>query len=322
VSLRADRLGVCEWFHFGDETRLHRTARALRESGLRRVRTGLSWADDFRPTGPDWHATLLDALADFEVLLCLSNTPPSVSRNGRVNGPPHDLDAYAAFAWTVCQRYRGRFEAIELWNEPNNGYYWDFAGHDPQWELFARMTRSAAWVCREQNVPCIMGGIAPADEHFVRRLGDLGALEWVDAIGVHGFPGMWGEGFGQGGGITGIAAGWDDPAGWHGWGERVDRIQRAGDRPVWVTETGSSTWDTPAGRPGRYDEQVRRLEEAATCPADRVYWYAWQDLHPDRPAVEGLHVDEHEYHFGLIDAAGHEKPALATLRRLLDPRST
>jgi hypothetical protein len=41
------------------------------------------------------------------------------------------------------------------------------------------------------------------------------------------------------------------------------------------------------------------------------------DLAPDRPAIEGFHVDENENHLGLMDHAGKAKPALAVLRRLL-----
>ncbi len=41
-------LGICQWFHFEDP-RLDDAVRWLRDLGVRHLRTGLSWADSFRP---------------------------------------------------------------------------------------------------------------------------------------------------------------------------------------------------------------------------------------------------------------------------------
>src|SRR4051812_4244153 len=41
-------LGICQWFHFEDP-RLETAARWLKELGVKHLRTGLSWADSFRP---------------------------------------------------------------------------------------------------------------------------------------------------------------------------------------------------------------------------------------------------------------------------------
>src|SRR3546814_14041489 len=51
---------------------------------------------------------------------------------------------------------------------------------------------------------------------------------------------------------------------------------------VWITETGYSTW--------KHDEagQARRFLEALMAPADRLYWYAWQDIARDLPARKSV----------------------------------
>ncbi len=41
-------LGICQWFHFEDH-RLDAAVRWLDELGVKKLRTGLSWADSFRP---------------------------------------------------------------------------------------------------------------------------------------------------------------------------------------------------------------------------------------------------------------------------------
>lgn len=91
-------------------------------------------------------------------------------------------------------------------------------------------------------------------------------------------------------------------------------------RPIWVTETGLATWDLALHRESKYELQVAMLEDAAfTCPAERVYWYSLIDLDPAREAIEGLHVDENEYHMGLITHDGRRKDAWARMKQLLMP---
>jgi hypothetical protein len=41
------------------------------------------------------------------------------------------------------------------------------------------------------------------------------------------------------------------------------------------------------------------------------------DLHPDRDAIEGFHVDENEYNLGLVTNEGRRKPSFAVMQELL-----
>src|SRR3546814_16119811 len=67
---------------------------------------------------------------------------------------------------------------------------------------------------------------------------------------------------------------------------------------VWITETGYSTW--------KHDEagQARRFLEALMAPADRLYWYAWQDIARDMPVQEGLLHDPRHYSLGIVGSDG------------------
>src|ERR1051325_11102254 len=49
----APEFGICQWFHFEDP-RLDDAVKWLRELGVRHLRTGLSWADSFRPNADEW----------------------------------------------------------------------------------------------------------------------------------------------------------------------------------------------------------------------------------------------------------------------------
>ena len=46
-------VGICQWFHFEDH-RLDEAVRWMRELGVKYLRTGLSWADSFRPNADAW----------------------------------------------------------------------------------------------------------------------------------------------------------------------------------------------------------------------------------------------------------------------------
>ena len=303
----ADRLGVCQWFHYRDRETVERSVELLRELGVRRLRTGISWADDHRHDGPEWHDWMMERLAEFEVLLSVWHTPPSISRNQWCNGPPRRPADYADFLEELVGRYGDRVSEIELWNEPNNRLKWDFVRSDPGWSVFSEMVRESAARMRGLGVRTVLGGMIPVDGHWLRLLRDRGALEDVDVVAIHGFPEMWWP----------DRPNWEWYEHWRGWGEKVETVRALHDGEVWITETGLATWDFDRGRRGRHDLQGRMLGRAASAPAERVYWYSLIDLHPQRDAIEGFHVDENEYHLGLVEHGGRRKPAFGTFASLL-----
>ncbi|MGE3739043.1 MAG: beta-xylosidase, partial [Geminicoccaceae bacterium] len=70
----APELGICQWFHFEDH-RLDDAVRWLRELGVRKLRTGLSWADFYRPNALAWFDRQMLALEEFEVTVTFCFTP-------------------------------------------------------------------------------------------------------------------------------------------------------------------------------------------------------------------------------------------------------
>jgi CDP-paratose 2-epimerase len=306
-----DRLGLCQWFHHRDEPTLARAVRWLRELGVRHLRTGISWADYHLPGAPAWYDRVFSALAEFEVLVSVWHTPPSLSIDGRCASPPRRLRDYADFIDLVITRHGGGFSHLELWNEPDNLYKWDFARHDPDWAKFGAMIGDAAYWARSSGVPTVLGGMIPVDPHWLLRIARAGALPHLEKIAIHGLPGMWWPSH----------ANWDWHGHWRGWAEKLERLAPiAGDRAIWITETGLATWDPERDRPARHTLQAEMLDLAAAAPVERVYWYSLLDLDPAREAIEGFHVDENEYHLGLITHADRPKPAFHRFQALLARR--
>jgi CDP-paratose 2-epimerase len=304
----SERFGICQWFHFEDRSNVRRSVKALKELGVKHLRTGISWADYHRPGGKEWYEELLASFVDFEILLSIWHTPPSRSVDGRCAAPPVRLLDYADFIDEVISRHGHGFSYLELWNEPNNKYKWDFQRHDPDWAKFAEMVGAAAYWAKKRGVSTVLGGMMPVDSSWLALMQDHGVLEYIDIVGIHGFPGMWWPN----------EPNWDWHCQWSGWQGKVECLMPyLKGRPVWITETGLATWKLKDGCPGRYEQQRKRLIDAIGAPVPRTYWYQLYDLDPFREAIEGFHVDENEYHLGLMTHQGREKPAYHLLARVL-----
>jgi beta-xylosidase len=97
-------LGICQWFHFEDH-RLGDAVRWLKRLGVRQVRTGLSWADSFRPNADAWFDRQMSALDAFDVTLTFCFTPEHRGVRPHHTSPPAVADEYAQFCARMIRRY-------------------------------------------------------------------------------------------------------------------------------------------------------------------------------------------------------------------------
>jgi len=100
----AAALGICQWFHFEDH-RLDSAVNWLRRLGVKRVRTGLSWADAHRPGALAWFDRQMRALEPFEVTVTCCFTPPSRGLREHHTSPPSAPEEFAEFCAMVASRY-------------------------------------------------------------------------------------------------------------------------------------------------------------------------------------------------------------------------
>jgi CDP-paratose 2-epimerase len=236
------------------------------------------------------------------------HTPPSLSEGGACNSPPRRLADYADFISQVHAQYGGLYSSLELWNEPNNLFKWNFREFDPDWRKFASMIAPAAAAARRDGVRAVLGGIIPVDPSWLELVSGHGALDDIDVIAFHAFPHMWWSDYFN----------WDWHRDWQGWRQKTDLVAKAsGGRALWVTETGLATWDPNLRSAAREALQVRMLEEAADAPVERLYWYSLLDLDPSREALDGFHVDESHYHMGLVAWDGSRKDSFFRMQELV-----
>jgi beta-xylosidase len=97
-------LGICQWFHFEDH-RLEEAVRWLKELGVTYIRTGLSWADWFRPDALDWFDRQMRALEPFDVTVTFCFTPEHEGIWEHYTAPPKRPEAFAEFCAAMIRRY-------------------------------------------------------------------------------------------------------------------------------------------------------------------------------------------------------------------------
>ena len=97
-------MGICQWFNFEDH-RLDDAVEWMKRLGVTYLRTGLSWADSFRPNADAWFDRQMAALADFDVTLTFCFTPEHRGVEPHHTSPPQVLDEYAEFCARMVRRY-------------------------------------------------------------------------------------------------------------------------------------------------------------------------------------------------------------------------
>jgi len=280
-------LGLVEWFRPGEYDRVRRVVEYLRRLGIRRLRTGISWADWYTSAGAQWYDWLFPYLAaEVELLPCFLYTPPSMGVAPKTSAPPVKGKDYADFLDVCITRYGDHFDYVELWNEPNNLSEWDWT-LDPHWSRFGEMIGGAAYWARQRGKKTVLGGMSPIDGHWLCRIFEMGVMPYIDVVGIHGFPDIF-------------------DYNWKGWPANIAQVQevlreKGSGCAIWITEAGFSTW--------QHDEQqqLRVFLELLEVTVERAYWYGVDDLAPGLAAVDRFHLDEREYSFGFTRADGSEK---------------
>ncbi len=94
-------MGVCQWFHYEDP-RLELAADWLKRLKVKYLRTGISWADWFRPNAEAWFDRQMRALEPFTTTLTLCFTPEHMGLAPHYTSPPKRVEDFVEFAvWSV-----------------------------------------------------------------------------------------------------------------------------------------------------------------------------------------------------------------------------
>ncbi|MEW6578482.1 MAG: LysM peptidoglycan-binding domain-containing protein [Chloroflexota bacterium] len=138
--------------------------------------------------------------AGFNILLSVSSAPGWARDSDQEKGPPTDYQTYANFIGQLAQRYKGKVDAYEVWNEQNLRREWN----NPRGisaASYVELLRLAYTAIKNADSAALVvtGGLAPTgfndgvnaidDRVYLRQMYAAGAAEWSDAIGAH--PNGW-----------------------------------------------------------------------------------------------------------------------------------
>ena len=197
--------------------------RMAAEAGFHWLRQEFPWEDieihgkgDFEdrrhePARSAWekydHIVDLAEQYDMELIVRLSNPPSWTRAAGDATGtfaPPDNYDDYGDFVAAVVDRYKGRVQYYQIWNEPNIYPEWGEAPVSP--EDYSELLKVAATRARavDPNVVIISGALASTidldgvsvpgrnfnDLTYLQRMYDAGAAPYFDVLAMQGY-GLW-----------------------------------------------------------------------------------------------------------------------------------
>ena len=177
--------------------------RHIKTLGLEWVKFQMPWKEVESTQGNyDWALwdTTLDAYAanGIKVMLTVVKAPDwarPADDDKSVEGPPADPAKYAEFVAQVVDRYQGKVQAVEIWNEQN---IWYEAGGKGRINAvdYVRLLQLAYQAVKSanQDVMVIGGALTPAgnigdlaidDVEYLKQMYANGVKGYFDALGAH-----------------------------------------------------------------------------------------------------------------------------------------
>jgi hypothetical protein len=139
---------------------------------------------------------------DIEIIARLSN-PPSWTRvlTDTIGSlaPPDDFNDFGDFVATMAERYEGRIQYYQLWNEPNGNEEWGLQNVDP--EAYTRLLCIGYERIKAVDPQAVVlaGALTPTvandgrhmnDLIFLQRMYNVGAADCFDVFSAQGY-GLW-----------------------------------------------------------------------------------------------------------------------------------
>jgi polysaccharide biosynthesis protein PslG len=328
-------LGVNTFLHEeADPENIERTLDMIADAGFTFVRQifvwseiepapNTYWSEEHGVSTWDKYDLIVDLAEErgLEIVARLDK-PPRWAREGQghldefPDGPPNDIADFAGFVSEVVNRYQGRINYVQLWNEPNLGVEWGGQPIDPA--AFAELLAAGYEAAKEADpeIAVLMPGLAPNDQTGPENLSDLlfleemyeaGAQDYFDIAAVM----VYGYGFSPyDRRVSFERNNFSRPI------QTREIMERYGDydTPIWAVEYGwvslPDDWDgdaSPWGQPVTevqqaeylYHGYLRAQREWPWMGAMMIWGFRWASdpQHPDQVGnpTRGFRIVDHDF---------------------------
>lgn len=193
-------------FLWWDETFASMTLEWTRLMVFSHVKQIFAW-EDLEPARGEWNFGRADEIVaeveakGLQLVVRLSDAPPwsHPSVDGEkdvdyVDAPPDDSADFGIYCGAIAERYKGRIDAYQIWNEPNLAREWGGKAPDAVSYVALLQVCSEAIRAADPDAIIISSGLAPTgtyneqahpDDIYFQEMYDAGFQQWVDVAGVN-----------------------------------------------------------------------------------------------------------------------------------------
>jgi hypothetical protein len=333
---------------YGINARMYYTNRTqvvnwVNDLGTRWVREQITWKDvegaEAQGDPSRWNWTELDNIVNslyannIHIMLSPVRAPSFYSS---YNGIPDDPNAFAQFMYAVANRYKGKVEAYELWNEENLA---SEAGKPISVSKYVRLAQKGynAIKAADRYAYVVLGALSPTgvndvnvaidDVKYMQQLYAFNGGEiknYFDVLGAH--PGsnlnppdtMWPSNPGPG-------PGWQNDGSFYF--RRIEQLRQVmvdngdADKQMWLTEFGwySTPNPAPGYEYGRYvseDQQAQYISRAYQKAAHEYPWMGVMLLWNLNYAVTEPDASRETVGWSILRRDGSKRPAFTAVQNL------
>jgi hypothetical protein len=344
-------VGVVAHLYYTDRDRV---LQLTQNAGFDWVRQQIYWRDIEDPVNGIWAWDEIDRIVDAtnrygrKLLVNVVRSPTSYSAT---NGLPDDPNTFANFMGVMAERYKGRIQAYEIWNEPNLAHETGGTIRPEDVGRYVEMLKLAYARVKATDPDALVlaaassssavtdPSIALADEEFYRLMYTYNGGEvrdYFDVQAVH-----------PGGAANPPDTLWPDnpsyiegcqPAPDRCWNDdethyfrHVENVRSwmeqygMGDKEVWITEYG---WATPNNTPGfefgnfvSFEQQAEYITSAIRRTFENYPYvgnmFLWNMNFSVTKAENGLDTNHEQASFAILNPDWSPRPSYLAVQSLI-----
>jgi polysaccharide biosynthesis protein PslG len=274
----------------------HPNEKALVENlNVQWVRNDFNW-EKVEPIKGKWDFTYYDQMVegirknDKRILGILDYDAPWLHSKGKSlrKITRENIPHFLKYVENTVRRYKGKVDAWEIWNEPNNPSFWKLKDED----FFELVKQTSALIKSiDPNIFLVSGSLWLSPYDYLEKMFKSGAFEKADALSYHPYS----------------ASSQFLPYRIKKMKSIMDRYNFKGE--VWITEFGFPThgvYPTRKLEPKDYsNEVIKSLTYFAASKITKIFWYTLFDA--INPGEKGDSRFNSEKYFGLAFPNGELK---------------